>query len=1258
MNRTSPLHVPASFIVPTISGVHVRACALGRFVFLLFAFSFQFSILSFLNPSAQAQTVLYSQNFENMGNVPIGGWGPQGLINQGWIFRNQSTPLGSVAWVSGCCWNTITPLSGTSYLAAYGDSAAGSPAQYNAWAILPPIQNQQAGDILTIYTVSTDTYWWISAHLEIRYSPSGGIGTGDSATSVGDFTQLLQLISPIPNYNQGIYNGWTKWEIPLPGPGRIALRQMDDESLYFGVEDLSISRPGEPTGPLPENFEDLNELCGEGPCRLSSAGWIFRDQGTWSNGPAWEAKWPGDDQTPHSGFSFLKSNKTNPPGGGNSGSISAWAILPSINAQPADVLSCWVRGRLGADGRFQLRYSPTGQTGTGTSAADVGNFTQVLLELDTLPEHGWQHILLPLPEGIATGRLALRNYDPQQQFFDIATMVAIDSMSINPAPYPTPMPQPGQTITWGLAGSPYNVNTDLYVPPTGAIILDPGVVVNLAAQCTLAIGGTVQGSGKGGAITIQSAANYPPGIIVNGTLDLVRATVNTQVQPSHGGTVLFDQCNFIGPNGLVSNSYVPIVSLDDRPPFLSITNCTFNGASVSQADATVRLTNSSFTNGYAIFTRDYVFIDEVDFNGGSLSISRDQQNVYLNNITVQNSTGPGIRVWGHNIGNDYFFGPDNVLTGNLYPAGAGGGILPGSVLPQTGNVNNAVLLEPIGFEIWGPCNFADPGIPYHGPDNLFPYLVGEMNLCEGVVWKFPAGLGIGESNNLNCRGRPDNPVRFEGLSGQWYGIYTPRRMEHAVVDGSQWGVINSSTGLPGFYDSCTFSNNARAMVGSAIVRKSQFLNNGVGANVGFTADLKGQTNPNSFVGNGLAVQSASDARYNWWGAASGPNGPQNPTGQGDPVTWDVPVIPFRTTPPDFSNHPPMVKMQELYFAVQAGSKVIVNWETEDADVVWHRVLLSTQSDVPSQYAVLADGLPASARSYALTAPGSSVFGEFFVRVEAVDSLGQVGWDRRSSSAQTITVDPQLMGAPVPPATSFVLGHPLPLNPNVSWMDIGWVLLDGQMVFESFGAAGVLPTTVDASSDTVRVLLQLDGGGLKLSNYFTVRPDARLGDAAPTVQLLSPQSGSFAGGTTVPISWSASDDEAIAYVTIQASCDGGLTFHDVARRLPGTQTSFDWKLPPLTEAIGNVRLRVVVEDLRFQNSSATSGSLTLMPGDGERLGDVNGDGVVNVSDLLAVINTWGACPPAPQTCPADVAPPPNGDGLVNVSDLLLVINNWG
>ena len=49
------------------------------------------------------------------------------------------------------------------------------------------------------------------------------------------------------------------------------------------------------------------------------------------------------------------------------------------------------------------------------------------------------------------------------------------------------------------------------------------------------------------------------------------------------------------------------------------------------------------------------------------------------------------------------------------------------------------------------------------------------------------------------------------------------------------------------------------------------------------------------------------------------------------------------------------------------------------------------------------------------------------------------------------------------------------------------------------------------------------------------------------------------------------------------------------------------------------------------------------------GDVNGDGVVNVSDILMLIVAWGTC----DGCPEDL----NGDGLVNVNDIIELISNW-
>jgi hypothetical protein len=47
-------------------------------------------------------------------------------------------------------------------------------------------------------------------------------------------------------------------------------------------------------------------------------------------------------------------------------------------------------------------------------------------------------------------------------------------------------------------------------------------------------------------------------------------------------------------------------------------------------------------------------------------------------------------------------------------------------------------------------------------------------------------------------------------------------------------------------------------------------------------------------------------------------------------------------------------------------------------------------------------------------------------------------------------------------------------------------------------------------------------------------------------------------------------------------------------------------------------------------------------------DCNGDGLVNVSDILLIIDAWGS------TDGCDT----NGDGLTNVIDLLEVVGTWG
>ena len=53
-------------------------------------------------------------------------------------------------------------------------------------------------------------------------------------------------------------------------------------------------------------------------------------------------------------------------------------------------------------------------------------------------------------------------------------------------------------------------------------------------------------------------------------------------------------------------------------------------------------------------------------------------------------------------------------------------------------------------------------------------------------------------------------------------------------------------------------------------------------------------------------------------------------------------------------------------------------------------------------------------------------------------------------------------------------------------------------------------------------------------------------------------------------------------------------------------------------------------------------------------DVDGNGSVDVSDLLSVIENWGVCPGCIGEIPGDV----NYDTVVDVTDLLRVVGSWG
>lgn len=99
-----------------------------------------------------------------------------------------------------------------------------------------------------------------------------------------------------------------------------------------------------------------------------------------------------------------------------------------------------------------------------------------------------------------------------------------------------------------------------------------------------------------------------------------------------------------------------------------------------------------------------------------------------------------------------------------------------------------------------------------------------------------------------------------------------------------------------------------------------------------------------------------------------------------------------------------------------------------------------------------------------------------------------------------------------------------------------------------------------------------------------------------------------------------------------------TLHITEQQTGGSAPEFYCKENPLVD---------------FGLANAAGLSITVKLTDPGIVGDLDGNGVVNVFDLLMLLGNWGNCIEG-EPCPADL----DGNGSVNVFDLLMLLGNWG
>lgn len=181
--------------------------------------------------SSQA-AVLLSEGFDSLAGLP----------GAGWVFTNNSQPLGSTDWFQG---NTgvFTAAAGAddSYAAANFNNAGTPAGRISNWMITPVMALDTPATLAFALRLLGDG---LLDTVEVYVSTSGAsadVGTTD--TSTGDFS-LLQSYASISD------TGWVNESIALGGfgagtTGRLAFRYVVDDTdfdgNYVGIDSVNVT---------------------------------------------------------------------------------------------------------------------------------------------------------------------------------------------------------------------------------------------------------------------------------------------------------------------------------------------------------------------------------------------------------------------------------------------------------------------------------------------------------------------------------------------------------------------------------------------------------------------------------------------------------------------------------------------------------------------------------------------------------------------------------------------------------------------------------------------------------------------------------------------------------------------------------------------------------------------------------------------------------------------------------------------------------
>ncbi len=1031
-----------------------------------------------------------------------------------------------------------------------------------------------------------------------------------------------------------------------------------------------------------------------GPSNLLSSGWTFPyvfDAGLSHN---WWEQAPRHSGHPAAweGSGFLAAGISVPPFGTQA--YVQWAILPPLSGQAAgQVLTGYIRGFTGTPGpgSVEVRYSPTGGTGTGGTTSSVGDFTQILDTNSNGSMLAWEQFQAAVP---GNGRIAFRWHGTISGGFSGTSLnFFLDDLVLVNDPNAPRMPQPGETVHWTPRMNPIRINTLQTVPRGGTLVIDAGVQIFFDS---IALGEPEGGiTAMGGVIRLEGTSAAPV---------LLRRGVNTSKVPgiSVGAVGSFDSQGYYtgnaGTSGSLMAEYVDsdvsivagksatlmvrncFVHRDAEIDWFSMTDSQFQVPRVQTHFATALVQDCAFHNAIAQFGDSLFRIFGCDFDNSRLNVIRfpiAQTAVIEGNTFHDSPVVAPLELDGY----DVHISSSNTFVNNFAAVSLrGAGLTPDSVVPATGNVENRVLFtgSSNAMDIVGPMTLPPMSMPYR----LWAGMVEGQQFDSRVSCLAGTTIEMDPDTYLSFQGvarfevlgTPEAPVRFiQSVPGQpWITFQTisnpPLIVRNGIFDGGIYGVGGGDTRFT--VHDCVFSNNTEGVrsgdYGAAIISKSRFVNNGIGIHSiwgggqGTFAEgvfwEYGAANASAFEGNvqGTAVMqpyaNTSWMRNAWWDSPTGPTSPSNPSGTGQSASFGVDVLPYRTVAVNFNDHPPVVRVKQVAYQrkLRLGTKIFLHWDArDDGSIVSQRLERLPVYGFRDPITVNVN-IPTAARSVELTLIPDGYATQVY-RIVSVDNTGQEGFDDYHIS----------IAEDHPPQVNFLtdlsggyrVGEEFSVRTSMAPTEVQLHIDDQLNDMQPRGTLGleaIFNTVPAVSTDLARFAANF-GNEPHYSPYFTIRPQIGFGDEAPVIAMTSPVAGeSYSGGSVVPITWTASDDRGIRSFDLQASYDGGESWHVFAAELAGTAVGYNWQLPAST-GIADVRIRVIARDSQFQvTSDGTNRVISILAGDwsGVCAADFNSDGTVDFFDYLDFVESF-----ATGAVHADF----NGDRVIDFFDYLDFVN---